>query len=509
MPQQQSRFAGLLDDPMFQLGLGILGNSQGTTLGTALGRGGLTATQNLNQRRQFEQQKQYQDLHAQDIQQRIKVAQNKQDAIDRAIQNNPELADAYRINPDLALKAQFPQIAKNAADPYYTTIATDKGLGRFNARDGTFELITNPDGSPYVKSTDDPTTRGNVSAAEAQGKALWKPNTDVDGVVSTDAQIAGMANPSLGNIDFLKGNRPALPTVAPSANFPRVTPKEQGARDGMRLQILLDEQKKLGGAGVDPQLDAEINSVSGGRIPARPSFGGISVPTKAQQAGAAELAKSSVNLAMDPQITSAVTNAKNQSNLAYEPQINAANKEATMKTEASTQAALDLPQSIAQGQETVGLVDDLLKHKGFKSAVGMSSYNPLNKLAGTNANDFNIRLEQLKGKQFLQAFQSLKGGGQITEVEGKKATDAIARMNPSASEEEFRKAADDFKSVIDAGMKRAKQKAGVSGSGNNDAPAVNAAPLPAKPSALTLKKGTVYATPKGKLRWNGKSFEDL
>jgi hypothetical protein len=36
-----------------------------------------------------------------------------------------------------------------------------------------------------------------------------------------------------------------------------------------------------------------------------------------------------------------------------------------------------------------------------------------------------------------------------------------------------------------------------------------AVPMPAKPSPMTLKKGTVYQTPKGALRWNGKAFEDL
>lgn len=36
-----------------------------------------------------------------------------------------------------------------------------------------------------------------------------------------------------------------------------------------------------------------------------------------------------------------------------------------------------------------------------------------------------------------------------------------------------------------------------------------ALPMPAKPNALTLKKGAIYNTPKGNLRWNGKGFEDL
>lgn len=36
-----------------------------------------------------------------------------------------------------------------------------------------------------------------------------------------------------------------------------------------------------------------------------------------------------------------------------------------------------------------------------------------------------------------------------------------------------------------------------------------ALPLPANPNAMNLKKGSVYQTPKGALRWNGKAFEDL
>jgi hypothetical protein len=128
--------------------------------------------------------------------------------------------------------------------------------------------------------------------------------------------------------------------------------------------------------------------------------------------------------------------------------------------ETAANAQINLPQTISQGDETIGLIDDLLKHPGFDSAVGLSSYNPLNRVAGQPGNDFNIRLDQLKGKQFLQAFETLKGGGQITEVEGKKATDAISRMNASASEDEFKKAAREFQDIVRKGVERAKAKAG-------------------------------------------------
>ncbi len=133
--------------------------------------------------------------------------------------------------------------------------------------------------------------------------------------------------------------------------------------------------------------------------------------------------------------------------------------------ESRAQAGIDLPNAIAQGQQTVKLVDDLLKAPGFSTAVGTSSkLDPRNYVPGTDAYDFRVRLDQIKGQQFMQAYQTLKGGGQITEVEGKKATDAISRMNTASSEDEFKKAATEFKTVINAGLQRARMRAGVAGS---------------------------------------------
>jgi hypothetical protein len=83
-------------------------------------------------------------------------------------------------------------------------------------------------------------------------------------------------------------------------------------------------------------------------------------------------------------------------------------------------------------------------------------------------------------------------------------------MDASASEKEFIKAAREFQGIISQGLERAKAKAGGGAimSADEKMPSANVTKLPAKPSALTLKKGVVYATPKGNLTWNGKAFED-
>ena len=62
----------------------------------------------------------------------------------------------------------------------------------------------------------------------------------------------------------------------------------------------------------------------------------------------------------------------------------------------------------------------------------------------------------------MEAYKTLKGGGQITEIEGKKATAAMTRMDTSQSEAEFVKAAREFQEIIRGAVARVgAQAAGV------------------------------------------------
>lgn len=94
-----------------------------------------------------------------------------------------------------------------------------------------------------------------------------------------------------------------------------------------------------------------------------------------------------------------------------------------------------------------GLLDQLENHPGRKWSTGGTSILPA--APGTDAMDYKVLLDQMKGNAFMQAYAGLKGGGQITEVEGKKATEAIARLNPMQSEEGYLKALKEFRSQID------------------------------------------------------------
>jgi hypothetical protein len=97
---------------------------------------------------------------------------------------------------------------------------------------------------------------------------------------------------------------------------------------------------------------------------------------------------------------------------------------------------------------------------GFETAVGFGLPSYLTP-AGTDAANFRVRLDQIKDKTFLQAFESLKGAGQITEREGEKATSALNRMNSAQSEVEFIKAAREFEENVRIGMDLAKKKTGM------------------------------------------------
>lgn len=123
-----------------------------------------------------------------------------------------------------------------------------------------------------------------------------------------------------------------------------------------------------------------------------------------------------------------------------------------------TEAALDLPKVEKAAETTTKLIDQLVAHPGKKWAIGAPSVLPT--VPGTAQAGFVSRLDQLKGQQFQQAYETLKGSGQITEIEGLKAENAIARMGRAQSVEEFDQAAQDFKDSIKSATSIKRQRAG-------------------------------------------------
>ncbi len=132
-------------------------------------------------------------------------------------------------------------------------------------------------------------------------------------------------------------------------------------------------------------------------------------------------------------------------------------------------AKFNLPKIERSIGQTINDIDGLLTHKGFKQAVGMSSMTGIQHIPGTKAKDFMLRHEQVTGQNFLSMYETLKGAGQITEIEGEKATNAISRMNNSSTEEGYREAANELKGVLKNVMNVARTQAG--GSATTEQPA--------------------------------------
>ncbi len=97
-------------------------------------------------------------------------------------------------------------------------------------------------------------------------------------------------------------------------------------------------------------------------------------------------------------------------------------------------------------------------HPGFTTVVGATMLPGARFVPGTSAADFQARFDQIKGSAFLQAYETLKGGGQITNIEGEKGTAALNRMSIAQSEQEFIQAAREFQEVVQKGLERAQRR---------------------------------------------------
>lgn len=138
--------------------------------------------------------------------------------------------------------------------------------------------------------------------------------------------------------------------------------------------------------------------------------------------------------------------------------------------EETGKAQVALPNVLANSEQILKTLDGIEKHPGKSVSLGMGSLAPT--IPGTKQADFRANLDQLNGQTFLQAYQTLKGGGAITDIEGAKGSNALARMQTAQSEASFNAALEDFKQVVKGGVERARAKA----QGGAAAPAAQSAP---------------------------------
>lgn len=126
--------------------------------------------------------------------------------------------------------------------------------------------------------------------------------------------------------------------------------------------------------------------------------------------------------------------------------------------EATAKAAFDLPriqQNVAQSIQTL---DQLSEDKGLNYITGLYSKLPV--VPGTDQARADALAKQVEGQTFLQAFNSLRGAGAITETEGQKATGAIARLQRAQSTKDYKAALQELRGVLTSGLDRLTKQAG-------------------------------------------------
>jgi len=231
-------------------------------------------------------------------------------------------------------------------------------------------------------------------------------------------------------------------------------PMRQLQMEALRAKIAKDQGK--GGTteyglnpvyGTDEQGNAVIGTLGKDGTFKRIDTGGVKVSTGVDK--------------VDLGTQWAIYDKKSGNLIGYQPKNlkEAESQKALGKAQGGMQATL--PSDIQNAETTVTQIDDLIKHPGLSSVVGpIDQFRP-SWTMGAEGRDALARYNQLKGKAFLQAYTTLRGGGQITEVEGTKAENAMARMDRAQSEAEFTTALRDFRDAVKIGMQKLREKAGV------------------------------------------------
>lgn len=206
---------------------------------------------------------------------------------------------------------------------------------------------------------------------------------------------------------------------------------------------------------LNPQQQAQFKDVtrnvsgegaivrSTGVIEPLPGYG----QSAAQKKGLETQAQKNVELDLDPQITGKKTFAKE-------------------KAEEDVKAQEQALKINAQVGNLFNVLDQFENHPGFSDLVGakgggaiLSYAGKETPIAGTNAAGAKALLDQIRGQQFLQAFESLKGGGTISEREGETATKALSAINEATSEKDLKQNIAILRDVLQKAQQRASTRA--------------------------------------------------
>lgn len=139
----------------------------------------------------------------------------------------------------------------------------------------------------------------------------------------------------------------------------------------------------------------------------------------------------------------------------------------TNDAKSAAEARANLPKVEDNATAILGMIESLSTDPYLDSMVGPVSGRLPN--VSADAARVQSKMDQIGGQAFLQAFETLRGGGQISNEEGKRATAAIARLNTSQNPADYRQALEELSTIVRTSLDRARRSAGA-GAGSNPPP---------------------------------------
>jgi hypothetical protein len=110
-----------------------------------------------------------------------------------------------------------------------------------------------------------------------------------------------------------------------------------------------------------------------------------------------------------------------------------------------------------QFDDAIKAIQQARTHPGREYGLGPAS-SVTTKIPGTDAYAFGKINDQMVGKTFLTAYNTLKGGGQISNVEGDKAQVAQARIDPNQKPKDYDAALNDLETQLRRDLETAQRK---------------------------------------------------
>lgn len=185
--------------------------------------------------------------------------------------------------------------------------------------------------------------------------------------------------------------------------------------------------------------------------------GGGSQYTRLPDGRVVELISPELATGRDATRAGAMQGAKDQASIESIPVRGEAEREQE-KIKRQVEARSKLPVAREAASRALAVLETLETHPGLAGGTGLDWRR--SKIPGTAEFDFAQKIEQARGGAFLEAREQLKGGGPITDYEGRNAERALANLEQAQSQEAFVQALAEYRGALVRGFRLLEEQAG-------------------------------------------------